>query len=150
MKFSVIDDDNFDIYVNNKYLDFNNSDEQSLYDYLKKILINIKKKYAVNIFGFYEVDIYKICNIGTLLRFNKKDDDDFIYKTIDLKIVEHDTDEVYLRFDDYFLIKDYKNIKCFDNNYYIRASSIENDDVNRLLEFFDISIDERLADISYI
>ena len=150
MKFSIIDDDSFDVYVNNKYLDFNNADEENLYDYLKKILINIRKKYAMDIFGFFEVDIYKIGNIGTLLKFNKKDDDDFIYKTVDLKVVEHDTEDVYLKFNDYFLIKDYKKIKYFGNNYYINAKSIANDDINRLLEFFDISTDERLADISYI
>lgn len=149
MKFSIVDDDRFNVYVNNNYLKFT-KDEDELYESLKKVLINIKKKYEISIYGFYEVDIYRISNIGTLLQFNKRDDDDFIYKTVDLKVIEHDTDEVYLKFQDYYLIKEYKNIKYFNNNYYLRASSIKNSDINRLIEFFDIVIDERLFDISYI
>lgn len=150
MKLSIIDDNNFNIFVNNKYLDFNNESENDLYNSLKKVLINVRKRYGTNIYGFYEVDIYTIENIGTILKFNKKDDDDFIYKTVDLKIIGHNNDDVYLKFDDYYLISDYSNIKFFNNSYYIKADSIKKEDINKLIEFFEIVFDDRLIDISYI
>ena len=61
MNITIIDDNKFDIYVNNLYVNFNsdsNDNDNELYDNLKKILINVRKKYSLNIFGFYEVDIF--------------------------------------------------------------------------------------------
>lgn len=150
MKFSIIDDNNFNIFVNNKYLDFNSESENDLYNSLKKVLINVRKKYGINIYGFYEVDIYVIENIGTVLKFNKKDEDDFIYKTVDLKIIEHNNEDVYLKFEDYYLISNYSNIKFFNNSYYLKADIIKEEDINKLIEFFEVTIDDRLRDISYI
>lgn len=146
MKFSIKDDNNFDIYVNNEYLNFDSDNENGLYNSLKKILINVRKKYGISIYGFFEVDIYKIKNIGTVLKFSKKDDDNFISKTIDLKIIEHSDNDIYLKFEDYFLIKKYKKFKYFNNNYYIKPEDISEKDINKLIEFFEIVLD--LEDIS--
>lgn len=150
MKFSIIDDNNFTIYINNNYLNNEFEDEENLYESLKKILIEIRKKYAYDIRGFYEVNIYSIENIGTILNFFRKDDDNFIYKTVDLKIIKNTSENIYLKFDDYYIIEKYKNIKYFNNSYYLKATDIKKEDILKLVEFFEIVIDERLIDISYI
>ena len=75
MNITIIDDNKFDIYVNNLYVNFNsdsNDNDNELYDNLKKILINVRKKYALNIFGFYEVDIFYVENYAAILKFVKK------------------------------------------------------------------------------
>lgn len=142
MKFSIIDEDNFNIYINNKYLTFDSNNQRELYNSLKKILISIRKKYAINIYGFFEVDIYTIRALGTILKFHKKDDDSLIYKTVDLKIIEHENNDVYLKFEDYDLIKKYKNFQYYKNNYYININDIEEKDIERYIEFFEIILTE--------
>ena len=75
MNITIIDDNKFDIYVNNLYVNFisdSNDNDNELYDNLKKILINVRKKYALNIFGFYEVDIFYVENYAAILKFVKK------------------------------------------------------------------------------
>ena len=148
MKFSVIDENTFNIYVNNKYLSFSKDDE-SLYDALKKILINVKKKYGYDIYGFYQVDVYKIDNIAIILEFKKKEES-LICKTVDLKLVHHSSNNIYLKFNDLYLIKKYKKVKYFNWSFYIRLDEIKLEDINRLIEHFEVVIDERLYDISYI
>ena len=150
MKFSIIGDNNFSIYINNNYINNELEKEEELYDYLKKILTEIRKKYAFDIRGFYEVNIYTIDNIGTMLNFYRIDNDNFIYKTVDLKIIKNTNDFVYLKFDDYFIIEKYKNIKYWNNSYYLKAEDIKKEDVLKLIEFCEIVIEERLKEISYI
>ena len=145
MNFSIIDDNNFKLYVNNKYISFSYDDEDELYESLKNILITLKKKYAFNIYGFYEVNIYQIKEVCTILIFEQKDDS-MLYKTVDLKIIKNSLKDVYLKFDDYFLIQNYDNIKYFNNNYYINAENIK-DNINKLIEHFEIVIDEKISNI---
>jgi len=148
MKFSVIDENTFNIYVNNQYLSFS-KEEDSSYDSLKKILINLKKRYGYDIYGYYQVDIYKIDDIATILKFNKKEES-LMCKTIDLKLVHHISNNIYLKFNDFYLIKKYKNVKYFDGAFYVSVNEIKLDDINKLIEHFEIVIDERLYYISYI
>ena len=149
MNFSIIDDNNFKLYVNNNYIDFNYDNEDELYEALKNVLITLKKKHAFNIYGFYEVNIYQIKDICTILIFSKKEEN-ILYKTVDLKIIKNSLENTYLKFNDYFLIKNYSNIKFFNNNYYLNAEKLKKEDINRLIEHFEIIIDENLNNISYI
>lgn len=148
MKFSIVNDERFNIYVNNKYLEIS-KDEDLLYDSLKKILLNIKKRYDYDVFGFYQVDIYIIEDVATLLEFYKKDES-FISKTIDLKLVIHNQNDIYLKFIDFLLIKKYKKIKYKNNNFYVKVIDVEKSDIEKLLEHFEIVIDKDLNNLSYI
>ena len=49
MNITIIDDNKFDIYVNNLYVNFNsdsNDNDNELYDNLKKILIYIAERFS--------------------------------------------------------------------------------------------------------
>ena len=70
----------------------------------------------------------------------KKDDDDFINKTVDLKIINHDNSNIYLKFYDYYLINKYKNIKFLNKSYYLNVNEIKEKDISKLIEFCDITI----------
>lgn len=144
MNITIIDDNKFDIYVNNLYINFNsdsNDNNNELYDNLKKILINVRKKYALNIFGFYEVDIFYVENYATILKFVKKDEDSIMYKNVDLKIIEHDSDNVYFKFEDFLLNKYFKKIRFYNGYYYANINDIKCKNFNLFLEYCDIVID---------
>lgn len=126
----------FVVFVNNLYLDFDLED--NLYECLKKILLNLKKRYAIDIYGYFETDIYKIDNVGTFLEFNRIDDDSFNIKNIDLKINIHNSVDAYLKFSDYFIIDKYKNIEYKNGYYYIDAKNIEKEDIIRLSDYYVI------------
>ena len=78
------------------------------------------------------------CNIEVQL--NNKDDDEFINKTVDLKITNHDNNNIYLKFSDYYLINKYKNIKFLNKSYYLNVNEIKEEDIDKLIEFCDITI----------
>lgn len=151
MNITIIDDNKFDIYVNNLYINFNsdsndNDNDNELYDNLKKILINVREKYALNIFGFYEVDIFYVENYATILKFVKKDEDSIMYKNVDLKIIEHDSDNVYFKFEDFLLNKYFKKIRFYNGYYYANVNDMKveskNFSISKILEHCDVVIDD--------
>lgn len=134
MNFNIKDDNNFIININSSLLELN---EDNLYDELKKILINIRKKYAYNIYGFYNVDIYHLDPFLTILKFEKKDKDDYFSKSIDLKIIRHESD-IKLTFKDYLLVKDYNNVNIKNGRINIKSKEIKKEDVYKLCEHYTI------------
>lgn len=86
MKFDLLKDNKFILYVNSSYLVF---EKEKLYDNIKKLMIKVRKKYNYDIYGYYDVDIYDLDRFRTILVFNKKDNDEFFRNTIDLKINYH-------------------------------------------------------------
>ena len=108
MNFKVINNKKFIIKINNSYKELNIDNQNTI---IKDILILIKKRYAYNVYGYYEVNIYNIKDLITILIFNKLNSDDY-YKTIDLKIINHNKN-IKIEYDDYEL-KSTKNIfkKC--------------------------------------
>lgn len=138
MKLTIIDDDRFIIYINNSYINLNN--KEKLYDYLKKIMILLRKKYGIDIYGYYEIDIYRLKRIANILKFEKINDT--LKKTIDIKVVQH-SNGILLKFEDYFLIKDYEYI--YKNNYYyVNPKSIREKDLINLIEFYEIELNDSM------
>ena len=86
MNFEVINKNTFQLKINNSYmnLDINNQSNK-----IKEILLLIKKRYALDIIGFYEVNIYSIDDLLSILIFKKINKEDMLYNTIDLKIINH-------------------------------------------------------------
>ena len=134
MNFSVINERCFMIKINNSYLELN---EEDIYDKLKKVLINIRKRYAYDIYGFYDVEIYEIKNFITILKFYKKDDDELFRNTIDLKINKINR-RINIVFDDYFLINKCQNIDKDVNKYKINSELIKKEDIIKLCEHYKV------------
>ena len=134
MNFSIINERCFVVRINNSYLELK---EEDIYDKLKKVLINIRKRYAYDIYGFYDVEIYEVKNFITILKFYKKDDDELFRNTIDLKINKINR-RINIVFDDYFLINKCQNIDKDVNKYKINSELIKKEDIIKLCEHYKV------------
>lgn len=132
LNFEIIDSNNFKVKINssNKILN-----ELSKEDKIKRIMLDLKKKYSFNIYGFYEVDIYNVNNFVTIYIFKRKDEDDYLYKTIELKINEH-KNVPKISVDDFTLLKKY-NKNIVENNK-ILSDIVKKDDIYKLCEHYTI------------
>lgn len=132
VNFEIIDSNNFKVKINssNKILS-----DLSKEDKIKKIMLELKKKYSFNIYGFYEVDIYNLGNFVTYMIFKRKDEDDYYYKSIELKINEHKYIPQLL-IDDFTLLKKY-NKDIIEKNK-IFSNIIKKEDVYKLCEHYVI------------
>lgn len=149
MKLSFLSDEEFKIYINKEYLNIALEDEKKLYESLKKILLNMRKRHSYNIYGFYKVNIYKINELGYLFLFTKKEES-FLCKTIELKIVKNNSEDVYFEFENYEEMFKKKKVKFYNNKFYINVEDVNKDILYRLSEYFEIVIDDRLKYISNI
>ena len=134
MKF-VFKDNKIIIYLNKENIDFDIFNKENLEKYIKELVLNIKKIYGYKISGSYNVNIYENKKIGLIIEFIKKESFDFFPDLIDLKLnIFYDSD-VYLKLDDYFLIKKYRNIYYNNNNFYIDVTDLIKKDILILSEF---------------
>ena len=134
MKF-VFKDNKIIIYLNKENIDFDIFNKENLEKYIKELVLNIKKIYGYKISGSYNVNIYENKKIGLIIEFIKKESFDFFPDLIDLKLnIFYDID-VYLKLDDYFLIKKYRNIYYNNNNFYIDVTDLIKKDILILSEF---------------
>lgn len=146
MKVEIIDEDNYKIFINNDYkkdLDVDNKDE--LGKYIKQIILKIRKIYNVLLEGFYEVHVYVIKFIGIILEI--KNIDSYLGKTVDLKIIVHNDEEVYLKVYRYELIESYHRLKYLNNYFYLDINDLLEEDVYKLIESSNIVYGSKLREL---
>ena len=114
MKFKIIDKKSFIIYLNNSYKKIDKDNSKNI---IKDIIMLIKKRYSYNFSGIYEVNIYNVKDLSTLLLFEKIDNDSFLYNSVDLKIINH-KEQLNIIIDDFTLL-DNKNIYNICEHYSI-------------------------------
>ena len=112
MKFNIINKNSFVIYLNSSYI---KDTEEISKESIKNIILLIKKRYSFKIFGFYEVNIYKIKNLINILVFKKIDNDELFFNSVDLKIINH-KELIRIDFDDFKLTENinFNNINSFN------------------------------------
>ena len=108
MKIKKISDTDYIVYLFNIKIDNND-----IYDKVKEVIKNIKKVLRIN--GFYKVLVYT-SKVGMFIKLIKLDDS-FYKNTLDLKIELVD-DDIYIKTNDYFVIKKLSKIVYFDGEYY--------------------------------
>lgn len=138
MKVEFIDDQSFYIYLNKQYLpNLELDNKKCVEEYFKKIFVNLKNCYHLDIYGYYNIRVYHNMQYGIIIDVFKLSNDYF--KTpgnkVDMKIMI-DTDNPFLyEVEDYFFtlpfrngLKDvyYKEGKCYlklndevDNLFYL-------------------------------
>ena len=119
---------------------------EDINSYVKKLIFRLKKQYGINIFGFYQINVFKNSNVGMIIEIIKEDDIDFFEDFVDLKIKTYDNTDVYFVFNDYFFDKK-KDIKIKDNNYYIDINTLSYKDFLFMTEFCDYVYDFLISDI---
>lgn len=146
MRLEMIDNDNYKVFINSSYLDnFDINNNSELGKYIKKIILKIRKIYNVILEGFYEVHVYILKNIGLILQIDNVDK--YISKTIDLKIIVHNDEEIFLKISDYELLDKCKSIKYLDNYFYINVDDIELKDIFAVFEHYEVIYGDELNDI---
>ena len=101
----------------------------------------------VKISGTYNVHIFENKNFGLIIEFIKKDELNFFPDLIDLKLSIFYDSEIYLKLDDYFLIKKYKNIYYNEDFFYISVDETYKKDLLILSEFSDFIYGNNLSEI---
>lgn len=146
MKLEILDEDSYKIFINDDYIkqiDINNKEDLS--NNIKSIIVKIKKVYDIILEGFYEVHVYPINNIGLILEI--KNIDSYLSKNIDLRIIVHNEEEMYIKFSRYELIKKYNNIKYLNNYFYLNVNEINKKDKYHLIEFANIIYGDDLLEV---
>lgn len=113
---------------------FNILDKEEVEIYLKELMINLKRRNP-SISGFYDVKIYHNKKYGLIIYITKEDDLELFKELIDLKITVYDDSTMYMEVNDYFLIKDCKDIYASNNKYYIDIEELTKDQILSLSEF---------------
>lgn len=146
MRFETISNDNYKVYINNLYeSNLNIENKEEVGKFIKDIILKIRKIYNVSLEGLYEVDVYVIRYLGIMLEI--KNIDRYISKTVDLKIIIHNEDEVYLKIPRFELLDEYHSLKYLNNNFYLNINNLFEKDIYKLLESFEIVYGDELEEI---
>lgn len=138
MKF-IFEDDDIVIFIYKK-LEIDITNKEDLENYIKEIIINLKKQYHKKISGFYNIKIYHNNNYGLIIKMEKEDTIDLFPELIDIKVEINYDSKIYLKIKDFFLIKEYtKEIYYYDNNFYIDINNLTNKEIIKLSEFYEIT-----------
>ena len=125
---------------------YKNESITDINDYMKKLILKLKRKYRINICGFYSVTIYKNDKMGMIMELLKDDDIDLFTDLVDLKIKVYENSDVFLKFDDYFLCGK-KKFYTFNNSFYIDINSITKKEFLSMIEFSSIIYGDKLTKI---
>ena len=146
MRLEIIDNDNYKVFINNFYsekIEIDNKEE--LGKYIKNIILKLKKIYNIILQGLYEIHVYVIDFIGIILEINNVDS--YFSKTIDLKIIVHNDEDIYLKVFRDELVEKHDNLKYFNKYFYVNIKDIRESDIYKLIENYCIIYGEELDDI---
>ena len=79
--------------------------------------------------------------------FEKEEGFDFFKDIVDLDVVLYDEAEVFLEFEDLFLMDKFNDIYVFNDKYYVDVDKISNNRFYKMLEFSQLVFGERLEEI---
>lgn len=139
----VTNNEDFTLFVFNKFM----VETETIKKYLKEVIIKLKRRYRKNISGFYNVNVYVNKKIGMIFDFEKEEGFDFFKDIVDLDVVLHDEAEVFLEFEDLFLMDKFNDIYVFNDKYYVAVDKISNNRFYKMLEFSQLVFGERLEEI---
>ncbi len=140
MKFSIIDEE-IKVEIFKSLINFDISCHSEVENYIKQLMLSLKRK-GYNISGFYIVKVYYNESFGLIIKIIKEDDLELFKELVDLKITIYPKSKMFLEIDDYFLIKNYKDIYLANGKYYIDVNLIKEDDLFKLCEFSKVVLEE--------
>ena len=132
MKINIVDD-NITLFINKSLIDFDIHIKEDLENFIKKHVLKLKKK-GYKISGFYKVMVYQNDSYGLIFDMRKEDELDFFPDLVDLKLIIFYDSDIYFAVNDYFLVKDYENIRV-GNYWYVNTKLLKVSDMYKLVEF---------------
>ncbi len=130
MNIKLLSSDNYTFFINKLFIKEQLLDKESIIDYVKKIILNKRK--ALNLRGFYKVVVYYNKNIGIFMETFKLEDSCY-FNNLDLKVIVNTDSEIYFEVEDYFLIKDCKEIRYLNGKYYVEVDNLTK--IIKIIEF---------------
>jgi deoxycytidine triphosphate deaminase len=107
MKIEYLDDTNFIIYLNKYYIkDLNLDDKKNIEEYFKKMFVNLKNNYGLDIYGYYDIRVYVNHLYGLIIDVFKLSSEYYkLYSNkVDMKIIIDPNNTFLYEIDDYFII----------------------------------------------
>ena len=109
-------------------------EDTNINDYIKNLILKLKRKYRIKMCGFYQINVYKNSKVGMIIDIIKEDDMDYFNDLVDLRIKIYDNSDIYFSFSDYFLnIK--KDVNVLNNKYYIDVNLLTKEEFLLMTEF---------------
>lgn len=148
MKIVNLDENCMIIFLNKLYLRELNFDvREDLEEYFKELFLKLKKYYAINISGYYNINVYIDKDYGLVINLNKEDIEyyDYFDNQIDMRISLKDSKFLY-RIDDPLALPIFNKIEIYFYHgkcYLDFIGDIDNTTMMYLLEFSDIVFDEQ-------
>ena len=133
-------EDGFRIFVQNNYfdkIDWDNKDKIS--EQVKNIFFMIKKNYHISIKGLYRVKVYPN-KLGVLIIAIKLDNESYGSSEFDLRIIVFFDKEIYLKFDDCYLLDKLKLSYFYKDDYFVNINDVS--DIINCVEFGEICLGE--------
>lgn len=144
MKISVINENEYIVYLNKYYYKY---DKEKISNLMKNILAKLKKHYGIEVYSLFNVDCYINEYYGIILKIKREYDPFSLYtKKTDVDIVFYDNSRFLYKIKDYFL-KDKlskSEIYIFNNNYYLELLC---DEYYKIEEFYDDIIYKNIKNI---
>ena len=123
MKVEVINDDDFDVFINcYNFKDIHIFGKDEILALIKDYIIIINKRYRLNLSGFYKVKSYYNKKIGLFLNIIKIDDNDFSDEA-DFRIILFENEKFLFEVEDYDLVISQKSTDA--NISYIKVNGCE-------------------------
>lgn len=135
----LIKDDNITIFLSNSYI--KNIDIENR-ESIEKLIHQINKKYNIELYGYYYVQIYIDKNYGIIINIKKEELEymDYFNNALEMNI-EIIEDSFLYKVEDIFSIKDMLNkltIRKYDDNFYIEVKRTSDIDLGIILENAEI------------
>lgn len=128
-------EDNIIIYMNDKILDIDFNDNNSIQNYFKKLFLKLKNRLNIELSGFYLVKVYK-GETGIIMEIKEEESDYYMYDEIDMKIILEETVFLYQLEDVFIDPKILKKAKIinYNNKLYLYTTKLTNIELGYLYE----------------
>lgn len=141
MKIKLLSENSFLVFVTNKIPNIKN--DQELSDYLKNVFEIIKEKTKFDIYGYYEVLIYKDINYGLIIKLDKEELEYFncYNKQIEMEIAIAEESNILYCIDNLEILKKIPKFKIYlyKNKLYLElVSKIKYILLGELLEYSEV------------
>lgn len=124
MRVEIFSDGEISIFVSSSYKGICDCyEKEKLVEVVKDVVKKLKRK--LNLKGFYKLKVFFNKVVGIFIRAIKVDEVEYS-NVLDLRVIVYTDQDIYFETDDYFMIKDVKNVRFYKNKFYCLVDDIFN------------------------
>lgn len=124
MRVEIFSDGEISIFVSSSYKGICDCyEKEKLVEVVKDVVKKLKRKLKLK--GFYKLKVFFNKVVGIFIRAIKVDEVEYS-NVLDLRVIVYTDQDIYFETDDYFRIKDVKNVRFYKNKFYCLVDDIFN------------------------